>query len=245
MPRPTPGIEITSDWGAGYCADVSVNNNGDTRSDWNVTITIEGTIREVWNATYSQDGDQLTADGLEWNNVVDPGQSTVFGFCADRNSAPPTSTPPPPTPEPTPAPTPEPTPVPTPQPTPAPTPEPSFECSDGVDNDNDGLVDFPNDPGCDTANDDDEFNQTGGDEVTADVNINDDWGRGYCAQVTVTNNTSSQADWVVSFPIEGNVRNMWSATYDQSGNTVTAEGVNWNNNLNPGQSTQFGFCAIR
>jgi hypothetical protein len=30
------------------------------------------------------------------------------------------------------------------------------ECSDGVDNDGDGQTDFPNDPGCESANDDDE-----------------------------------------------------------------------------------------
>jgi len=216
----TTDINITSDWGAGYCAEVSVNNIGDTLSDWTVTITVEGTIREVWNATYSQDGDQVTADGLDWNNVVNPGESTGFGFCADRNSTPP-------------------------PPTPAPTPEPSFACSDGIDNDSDGLVDFPDDPGCESTSDDDEFNQTSGEEVTADVFINDDWGTGYCAQVTVTNNSSSPSDWVVSFPIEGNIRNLWSAVYEQIENTVTAEGVSWNNILDPGQSTGFGFCAIR
>lgn len=47
-------------------------------------------------------------------------------------------------------------------PTPAPVPEPvkvvapAPSCSDGVDNDFDGLVDFPNDPGCESADDQDE-----------------------------------------------------------------------------------------
>ena len=214
-------INITSDWGAGYCAEVTVTNIGETLSDWTVTITIDGVIREVWNATYTQQGDEVTADGLSWNNVVQPGQSTGFGFCADRGSTPP------------------------PTPTPEPTPPPTFACSDGIDNDSDGLTDFPSDPGCDSTNDDDEFNETTGGDVTADVYINDDWGTGYCAQVTVTNNSSSPADWEVSFPIEGTVRNLWSAVYQQNGDTVTAEGVAWNNIINPGQSTGFGFCANR
>jgi hypothetical protein len=34
--------------------------------------------------------------------------------------------------------------------------ESSFECSDGKDNDGDGKIDHPNDPGCDSINDDDE-----------------------------------------------------------------------------------------
>ena len=33
---------------------------------------------------------------------------------------------------------------------------PDPECSDGADNDGDGLIDFPNDPGCSSANDDSE-----------------------------------------------------------------------------------------
>ncbi|MGB3363556.1 MAG: cellulose binding domain-containing protein, partial [Thermodesulfobacteriota bacterium] len=118
-------------------------------------------------------------------------------------------------------------------------------CSDGFDNDSDGLTDYPSDPGCDNENDNDEFNETGEDDLEVDVDINDDWGRGYCAVVTVLNNTSSAEDWVVSFPIEGNLRNMWSASYEQNGNTVTAEGVTWNNIVQPGSDRSFGFCAIR
>ena len=37
-------------------------------------------------------------------------------------------------------------------------PPPAAQCDDGIDNDNDGLIDFPVDPGCTDANDDDEFN---------------------------------------------------------------------------------------
>ncbi len=128
---------------------------------------------------------------------------------------------------------------------PEPTPDPSSACSDGIDNDGDELIDFPNDPGCNSTSDDDEFNETSSGEVSADVFVNDDWGTGYCAQVTVTNDSTSPSHWVVSFPIEGIVRNMWSATYEQNGDTVTAEGVSWNNIINPDESTGFGFCAIR
>ena|GEM_PF-2984131 len=37
-------------------------------------------------------------------------------------------------------------------------PDPAHVCSDGRDNDQDGLTDFPDDPGCDSPNDDDEYN---------------------------------------------------------------------------------------
>lgn len=225
--NPPPGdlatdVNINDDWGTGYCAEVSVTNNSQSPSDWTVSFAIDGTVREMWSATYTQAGNKVTAQGVSWNNVVNPGQSTEFGFCAERVATP---TPPPPT--------------------PTPTSPPTFACSDGIDNDSDGLTDYPSDPGCDSENDNDEFNETGTDDIEADVIINDDWGRGYCAVVTVINNTSSAEDWVVSFPIEGNVRNMWSATYEQNGNTVTAEGVSWNNVVQAGSDKSFGFCAIR
>jgi hypothetical protein len=37
-------------------------------------------------------------------------------------------------------------------------PPPAAQCSDGIDNDGDGLIDFPNDPGCINVDDNDEFN---------------------------------------------------------------------------------------
>jgi hypothetical protein len=37
--------------------------------------------------------------------------------------------------------------------------EPKTQCSDGIDNDGDEWTDFPNDPGCESAQDNDEFNE--------------------------------------------------------------------------------------
>ncbi|MBU0898641.1 MAG: hypothetical protein KJ613_02385 [Nanoarchaeota archaeon] len=34
------------------------------------------------------------------------------------------------------------------------------QCKDGIDNDNDGFIDYPNDLGCDNKNDNDEWNPT-------------------------------------------------------------------------------------
>ncbi|MEK7635603.1 MAG: hypothetical protein AAB405_00765 [Patescibacteria group bacterium] len=35
---------------------------------------------------------------------------------------------------------------------------PTYQCSDGTDNDSDGLTDYPNDPGCSSLTDNDEYN---------------------------------------------------------------------------------------
>lgn len=51
-----------------------------------------------------------------------------------------------------------PTPTPTLEPTPTAAPTPTPQCSDGIDNDEDLLVDFPLDPGCTALDDDSEEN---------------------------------------------------------------------------------------
>lgn len=49
-----------------------------------------------------------------------------------------------------------PTPTPTPIPVPTPTPTPAAQCADAIDNDGDGKIDYPGDPGCSSAADTDE-----------------------------------------------------------------------------------------
>jgi hypothetical protein len=41
----------------------------------------------------------------------------------------------------------------------------STQCSNGIDDDSDGLIDFPNDPGCDDSQDDDETDTENGGEI--------------------------------------------------------------------------------
>ncbi|MCK5085850.1 hypothetical protein KAK05_04025, partial [Candidatus Parcubacteria bacterium] len=42
---------------------------------------------------------------------------------------------------------------------------PIYQCSDNLDNDGDGYIDYPNDPGCDSSEDDDEYNTYCGDGI--------------------------------------------------------------------------------
>ena len=55
--------------------------------------------------------------------------------------------------------------------------EPAAMCSDGIDNDNDGLIDYPNDKGCDSASDNDEQTYMCSDGIDNDgdgeVDLND------------------------------------------------------------------------
>ena len=175
-------VQVTpqNDWGSGYCSNVTITNNTSEAVDWQINIDVEGSIYDFWNVIWSQSGNTVTAEGVDWNNILQPGETShSIGFCANRSGGGVPPTPPP-----------------------------------------------------------------GG--VTVSVTTQSDWNTGYCANVTVTNNGSTPADWQVTFPVTGTVNNLWNAIWSQSGNQVTMEGVNWNNILQPGESSHsIGFCAAK
>lgn len=88
-PTPTGGlttqVAIGDDWGAGYCATLTVFNGTTQAVTWVVTLPVEGTVTNMWNGTFTQSGNQLTVRGIDWNGVLPAGGSTSsIGFCADR-----------------------------------------------------------------------------------------------------------------------------------------------------------------
>ncbi|QSA96502.1 cellulose binding domain-containing protein [Methylococcus sp. EFPC2] len=117
-------------------------------------------------------------------------------------------------------------------------------CSDGLDNDGDGLADYPDDSGCNSPTDTDETDPIPG-SVSAALSIDSDWGSGYCATVDVRNSGPTSELWRISLAIEGQVDNLWNAVYTQAGPTLNAAGADWNKSLPAGGSTQFGYCAQR
>jgi len=267
-------VIIQSDWGQGYCAGVTVSNSSAGAIDWTVTVPFDGTFTQSWNAVIvSTGGGQLTAGGVAFNDLVPPNGSVGFGFCADRTgtAATPTATRPASTSAPsatatrppaTSAPSatmtrPSATAVPSatatrppamasptatrPLPTstaprvpatasptatrPMATPTPTWTAVPGT----------PTRTATSLAN--------GG--AMVQVAINNDWGTGYCANVTVSASGSSPVDWRVSFPIAGTLTQLWNALYSVNAGVVTAEGLSWNNLVQPVQPVVFGFCADR
>ncbi|MEM0470963.1 MAG: cellulase family glycosylhydrolase [Candidatus Anstonellales archaeon] len=81
-------LTITSDWGSGFCAKVDVHNQHSQRVTWQVTIPRSNygiaTINSNWNSELVSSGSNLVFRGASWNNVLAPGASTSFGFCASR-----------------------------------------------------------------------------------------------------------------------------------------------------------------
>ncbi len=93
-PSCTATYSISSDWGNGFNANVTITNTGTTATkSWKVTWTWGGnqTITNMWNATDTQTGTAVTAVNAAYNNVIAPGASTSFGFGASysgTNTAP-------------------------------------------------------------------------------------------------------------------------------------------------------------
>ncbi|MEU8180804.1 glycoside hydrolase family 44 protein [Micromonospora sp. NPDC049047] len=71
------------------------------------------------------------------------------------------------------------------------------------------------------------------------------WPGGFTASVTIKNTGATAIDgWKLAFdfPTSGQkVGQGWSATWKQTGTSVTADSMGWNGNLAPGASTSIGF----
>lgn len=214
----TTRLQPQSDWGSGYCADVFVTNASAQPIDWQVTVAVDGTVTQTWNATVvgSAPG-QLTAGGVAWNDVVAPGTTTSFGFCAARAAGAPTATRTPTRATATPT---------------SPPPAPATATRTPT-----RTATRPAATATPTP--------ASGGSATAQVVVTDDWGAGYCAAVTVRTTAGAPLDWRVTFPIDGRLRELWSAAYAVSGAQVTAEGLSWNNLVTRDQPVTFGFCALR
>ena len=78
---------------------------------------------------------------------------------------------------------------------------------------------------------------------SAAYSVQTDWGTGFTASLTVTNNgTAAITGWTVTWTYAGNQKlsSGWSGTWSQSGSTVTVTNASWNGSLSPAQSTSAG-----
>ncbi|KOG42967.1 glycoside hydrolase family 6 protein [Streptomyces resistomycificus] len=78
---------------------------------------------------------------------------------------------------------------------------------------------------------------------TVDYKIQNQWGTGFTAAVTVTNNGAAKSSWAVKWSYAGNqkVTSGWNAKISQSGTAVTAANESYNGTLATGGSASFGF----
>ena len=83
-------LQITTDWGSGFCAALTVINNAFVPTlNWSVNININAaTTYTTWNGNFSGNTGPVTVSpAAAFNQVVAPGASdNSIGFCANRAS---------------------------------------------------------------------------------------------------------------------------------------------------------------
>jgi hypothetical protein len=77
--------EIIAAWEQGYCEKITVRNTGKEAYEWRADFDVNGTIYDSWNGRFSQEGNRIGITGLEWNKVLQAGQSSEIGFCSNRS----------------------------------------------------------------------------------------------------------------------------------------------------------------
>jgi endoglucanase len=78
---------------------------------------------------------------------------------------------------------------------------------------------------------------------SAAYSVSSDWGSGFTAAITVTDNgTSAITGWTLTYSYAGNqtLQSGWSGNWTQSGKTVTVTNASWNGALAAGANTQIG-----
>jgi endoglucanase len=75
--------------------------------------------------------------------------------------------------------------------------------------------------------------------------IDNQWGTGFTATVTITNRGSAVNGWTLAFAFSGNqlISNSWNATATQTGTAVSVKDGGWNGPIATGASVSFGFQA--
>ena len=82
--------------------------------------------------------------------------------------------------------------------------------------------------------------------VSATLDLQADWGSGYCAQVTLQNTSSSAlTSWTVVIELnQATLSQLWNGTVTQSGSQIAVKPAAWNASVAPGATlAAFGFWA--
>lgn len=77
---------LTSNWDAGYNANVKLENTGDsTIQNWYLGFDYNNSITNIWNAEVSSnEGDEYVIKNVGWNQDIAAGNSIEFGLSGDH-----------------------------------------------------------------------------------------------------------------------------------------------------------------
>jgi endo-1,4-beta-xylanase len=78
----TATLSTTSDWGAGFCDNVTISNKGSNVTNWTIKIATNGaTLSQIWNAKQTTSGTTMTVTPADFNKTISSNGSVNFGYC--------------------------------------------------------------------------------------------------------------------------------------------------------------------
>jgi len=87
----TETLSITSDWGVGYCASVTlVNGSAAAVTTWSSVLNTNGSpVSQLWSGSYATSGNNVTVTPESYNAAIAAnGGTATFGFCASGSGRP-------------------------------------------------------------------------------------------------------------------------------------------------------------
>jgi len=82
-------LKYQTDWGSGYCANVTVSNTSSVAStSWTLGINLnQAKMSSAWNCQFSGNSGSVSVTPAAFNSALAPGASATFGFCANGTGA--------------------------------------------------------------------------------------------------------------------------------------------------------------
>ena len=78
----TVSYSLTNSWPGGFQAGISITNNGPALTSWALAFTFpnDQTVSNGWSATFTQNGQDVTAASESYNGALATGASVSIGF---------------------------------------------------------------------------------------------------------------------------------------------------------------------
>ncbi|MGW2327565.1 glycoside hydrolase family 44 protein [Streptomyces sp. NPDC001700] len=78
----TVDYRVTTDWGSGFTANVTITNKGPALNGWQLGFSFTGNqkVTQGWNGTWRQSATEVTVKDAGWNATLATGGSTAIGF---------------------------------------------------------------------------------------------------------------------------------------------------------------------
>jgi len=88
-PSGSASLKYQTDWGSGYCADVTVRNSSSVAATaWSLGLNLnQAQLSSAWNCKFSGGSGSISVTPGTSNSAIAAGASATFGFCANASGS--------------------------------------------------------------------------------------------------------------------------------------------------------------